>query len=344
MKTPSMKANHTYPWLALLCLVLAFASGCSSRQPLSHYARAGETVVLSLGGTDSNAKVSVLKSQNVTVTITDAASVTHTAKLRNLFRVYSDPTSGYDFRSPTGNLYWDNYVTPHQGLWMAVVDLVDPSGSPLPLAAGSATISVSSPDLNQWVDYPGWGWPWTNGDLSSIPVEILAGTGTTNPMNYLTPLSAAPLDSLTASPQVEVTPAGTPSQAVGGGSFVFSYVNADFVSMYGSQTLPRVVATSPDPNIQLGWSRADQGDGTSLLRVVISNPHGFNTDNSKTGLPGGKSLFRSLRFSIVWDGKLNATDITDANWTDSIQLVSGEYIDLNGNVMPELSPVLAKVN
>lgn len=328
--------------LMLFSLVLAFTTGCSSRQPVSSYARTGDTVMLSLGGTDSNALVSVLKKQNIVVTITDAASVTHTAKLRSVFRVYSDPTSGYDFRAPTSDLNYDSFVTPHQGLWLAVVDLVDPaSGAALPLAVGAASISVSSADLNPWVDYTGWGWAWTNGNLASIPIEILAGTGSRNPMNELTPLSTAPLDSLTAGPQVEVTVSGTPSQPVGGGSFVFRVVNADFGT---ASKRPRAVATSPDRNVQLAWRRIDQGDGTSLLKVIITNPHGFNTDNSKTGLPDGRSLLRSLRFSIVWDGKYNATPISDVNWQNSLQLVSAEYIDINGNAMPELSASLAKAN
>jgi len=337
-------ATRQFLGLVFLLSALFIFSGCSSRQPISNYARSGDTVVLSLGGTDGNALVSVLKKQNISVTITDAASNTYTAKVRNVFRVYSDPTSGYDFRSPTANMNYDNYVTPHQGLWLAVIDLVDPgSGAALPLAVGAASISLSSPDLNPWVDYPGWGWTWTNGDLRNIPIEILAGSGSTNPMNYLTPLTTAPLDSLTAGPQVEVTVLGTPSQAVGGGSFVFRVVNAGFGSGSGDQ-LPRAVTTTPDRNVQLAWSQVNQGDGTSLLKIMITNPHGFNVDNSKTGLPTGNSLLRSLRFSIVWDSKVAGMTITDMNWTSSIQLVSGEYIDVNGNVLPELSPLLTKVN
>lgn len=332
---------QTGVWLSLVAIL--FAAGCSSRQPISNYARTGDTVVLSLGGTDSNAVASVLKKQNITVTITDAAANTYAVKLRNVFRVYSDPTSGYDFRSPTSSLYYDSYVTPHQGLWLAVVDLVDPvSGANLPLVAGAASFAVSSPDLNQWVDYPGWGWTWTNGNLSSIPVEILAGTGSKNPMNDLTPLSTAPLDSLTAEPQVEVTVSGTPSAKIGGGNFVFRLSNAGFGGT--ADKLPRAVATSPDRNVQLAWNRVDQGDGTSLMTVIVTNPHGFHVDNDKTGLPAGESLLRSLRFSIVWDGKASGVTVNDANWTGAIQLVSGEYIDLNGDVLPELSPALAKVN
>lgn len=330
-------------WLLVLLAALIFAGGCSSRQPISNYARSGETIVLSLGGTDSNALVSILKKQNITVTIRDAANNTYTAKLRNVFRVYSDPTSGYDFRSPTNNMYYDSYVTPHQGLWLAVVDLVDPvSGAALPLIAGAASIAVSSPDINPWVDYPGWGWTWTNGDLRNIPITILAGTGASNPMNYLQPLTTSPLDSLTAQPQVEVTVSGTPSQRVGGASFVFRLTNASFGNQADHR--PRVVASSPDRNVQLVWNRVDQGDGTTLLRVVVTNPHGFNVDNNKAGVTAGRSLLRSLRFSIVWDERVAPSSVTDANWTGAVQLVSGEYIDINGNVLPELTVALAKVN
>lgn len=339
------KTNKTYRWVTLLLLVLAFASGCASRQSISNYARSGDTVVLSLGGTDSNALVSVLKKQNITATITDSANVVRSATLRNVFRLYSDPTSGYNFRSASTSLHYDSYVTPHQGLWMAAVDLVDPvTGNPLALAVGAATISVSSPDIKPWVDYSGFGWSWTNGNLSSIPIEILADTGSSNPMNYLTPVNTAPLDSLTPEPQVEVAVSGTPSQTVGGGSFVFKIVSADFVPSYGSQTLPRVATTSPDPNVQLAWSRVDRGNGTVLLKVMITNPHGFNTDNSKTDLISGNSLLRSLRFSIFWDSVYGTSTITDANWQNSLQLVSSEYIDLNGNVLSELTPTLSKVN
>ena len=341
----SIKKEWAYRWLMLLLLVLAFGSGCASRQSIANYARSGDTVVLSLGGTDSNALVSVLKKRNITVTITDSANVTYTATLRNVFRLYSDPTSGYNFRSASTGLFYDNYVTPNQGLWMAVIDLVDPvTGNPLTLAVGMATVSITSPDLKPWVDYSGSGWSWTNGNLSNIPLEILAGAGSSNPMNYLTPLSIAPLDSLTPEPQVEVTVTGTPSRPVGGGSFVFRLVKVDFAGSYGTQALPRVVTTSSDPNVQLAWNRIDQGNGDVLLKVIITNPHGFNVDNSKTNLISGNSLLRSLRFNIVWDGLYNTSPITDANWQNSLQLVSGEYIDLDGNVLPELTPSLSKVN
>jgi hypothetical protein len=222
---------------------------------------------------------------------------------------------------------------------MAVLDLVDPADdSPLPLAVGYAHLTVSSPDVQNWVDYPGYGWPWTNGNLDSVPIEILAGTGAPNPMNYLGPVTTAPLDSLEPNPQVEVTASGAAATEIGGGSFVFRIANADFGGPPGK---PRPVLTVPDSNIQLLSHRIDQGDGTSLITVVIINPHGFNTDDSKTGLVAGKSLRRSLRFSLVWSAQ--NTTVNDANWQDSLQLVNGDYFDVEGNSIPALAPTLVKV-
>ncbi|MBI3561152.1 MAG: hypothetical protein HY080_05480 [Gammaproteobacteria bacterium] len=337
-----MKTQHTISSITIGILLLSLG-GCASMQPLSNLARSGDTVTISLGGTDSNALTPILKKEEVSVTITDAAGRAYPVKLRNLFRVYSDPTSHYDYVATGSDNQIETYVSPHQGQWMAVLDLVDPvSAQPLPLAAGQANFAVSSPKLQTWVDYPGYGWKWTNGDLSAIPIEIITGNGAPNPLNYLTPVSYSPLNGLEPEPQVEITATGIPSNLIGGGMFVFKYVIADFVS--GN---PRVTTTTPDPNVQLASHNLPQGDGTALLKVMISNPHGFNLNNSKLDANGvntlraGQSLLRSLRFSIAWDSSNNA--VSDTNWQNSISLVSGRYVDLNGNTMSELAPVVTKI-
>ena len=336
-----MNAHNLFITLTIGLLLLNLG-GCASMQSLSSLARSGDTVTISLGGTDSNALVPILKKEDVTIAITDAAGHTYPVRLRNLFRVYSDPTSRYDYSASTLNNQIESYVYPHQGQWMAIVDLVDPvSAQALPLAAGKANFSVTSAQLQAWVDYPGYGWKWTNGDLSAIPIEIIAGTGAPNPLNYLTPVSYSPLNSLEAEPQVEVTAGGVPGNVIGGGTFVFKYTVADFAN-----GAPRVATSTPDPNVQLASHSIPQGDGTALLNVMITNPHGFNLNNNKTDATGenslqtGRSLLRSLRFSIVWDSA-NAV-ISDANWQNSVSLVSGRYVDLNGNTMAELTPVLTK--
>ncbi len=315
--------------------VLQLITGCASLQPLSNYARTGDTVIISLGGTDNYALASVVKQENVALTITDSGSNVYGVKVRNLFRVYSDPTAAYNFRTRTpGLIYSESAVGPHQGIWLAVIDLVDSNDLPVPLATGQASLSVSSPDLASTAYYSGWA--WTNGNLNSIPIEILPGTGAPNPLNYMTPISFSPLGSLQPNPQVEVTAGGFPGTVIGGGDFSFSYVNADFGIL---RDQPYVVSTVQDPNVQIAFSRADQGDGTTLLKVHVTNPHGFSTDNTKSGLVSGLSMFNSLRFQLVWE----QAAVDDSNWQNSIQLLESEYFDLFGNTMPELTPVLTKV-
>ncbi len=156
-------------------------------------------------------------------------------------------------------------------------------------------------------------------------------------MNYLGPVSSAPLDSLEPNPQVEIIASGDSVTLIGGGTFVFQFQNADFGNM---STYPRAVATVPDPNVQLMSRVVDQGDGTSLLTVAILNPHGFKTGNDKAELVTGKSLRRSLRFSLIWSSR-NAV-VTEANWQNALQLVSSVYFDLEGNDILELSAAMTK--
>ncbi len=333
---------HIRQKLSRIFILALLISGCSSMQPLPNYARTGDTIMVSLGGTDSNAKVPVLWKENMTATVMDAASSTYPVKVRNLFRVFSDPTSKYSFSSSQGSLDWESWVPANMGVWLAVIDLFDPAtGQYPPLAVGSGKLSISSPELESWIDYPGFGWSWTNGNLGAIPIEILPGPGKPNPLNYMGPVSHYPLDSLEPTPQVEVR-ANVPAEfgvVIGGATFVFRYVTADFGTT--AERRPRVTTTAGDPNVQLASRHVDQGDSTTLLTVLIGNPHGFNPDNAGTGLAQGRSLLRSLRFDIMW----RATDktINDVNWQNSIQLVSAQFVDLDGNPLPSVMPMLAKV-
>ena len=334
--------NGLYRLPVVFVLLGALLAGCAGRQPLSNYARTGDTVLVVLGGTEANALVPVIRKENVSITITDSAGSEYPVSLRRLFRVYSDPTSGYDFRSPNpdypaaiGNI--DSYVDPHQGMWLAIVDLVDPqTQTPPPLAEGSAHLSVSSAEIDNWVDFSNYNWSWTNGNLDNIPLEILPGTGSKHPLNYLSPISRAPAGSLEPLSQLEIRVSGTPSSEIGGGQFTLRYVNASFPA----HAPPRVTTTTPDPNVQLAVTSDPQTDGTTLLHVMLSNPHGFEVNNERTGLLGGKSLLRSMRFNVMWEA--NET-VTDANWQDSLQLLSGAFFDIEGYPIPDITPDVQKV-
>ncbi len=287
-------------------------------QPVSHYARTGDSVVVAIYPSEPNLFV---KKEDATVTIVDANQNSYAVRLKRLFRVYSDPTSSYSFRSAKG-FGWpapqpmEASTDPYQGQWVAVVDLVDPvADTAPPLSPGPAALQFSSP---------------TTGDLS-IGIEILSGQGQ--------PRSSDLVETLEPMPHVQVTVAGTSPVPIGAGDLTFSYVTADFGN---GNTVPRVVATSPDRNVQLISKQKDLGNGTTQINVLIINPHGFKTTNTVgADVAAGMSLLRDLRFSIVWDKSL--TNIDDANWQNSLRLVSGQYYDLDGNLVAGLTPVLTKV-
>lgn len=312
----------------LMGLVLLMA-GCSSIQPLPNFARTGDTVSIAVRQTEQDGKF--IKKEQATVTITDASQASYPVRLRYLFRVYSDPTSAYSVRSarkagwPLGSEPLEIYSSPYLGQWIAVVDLADPiTGIAPSLATGAANLVFSSP---------------TTG-ASSSRLEILPGTGSPNPLHGNWGLSMyAPMETLEPMPQVQVSLSGVPASALGGGVFVFHYATADYGAAY---TSPWVVTTSPDPNIQLISRKQDTGDGNGTIHVTVLNPHGFKSDNDAyTGLADQMSILRDLRFAIAWDKTL--TNITDANWRSSLQLLSSEIFDLDGNPVAGLTTNVQKV-
>ncbi|MHB8388944.1 MAG: hypothetical protein ACYDBH_05115 [Acidobacteriaceae bacterium] len=265
--------------------------------------------------------------------VVDSAGVNHPVTLRNLFRVYSDPTSSYAIRS-VKDQGWSSpqpdeiYSAPYMGQWMAVVDLVDPTtGQPPALATGAAQLVLT--DSN----------PSDSNSPYTSDLTILPGTGAINPMRVNGLSGYVPLNTLEPMPQVAVTLSGTPSTPLGGGTFTFSYDTAAFG---GANTAPTVVMTSSDRNIELSSTQVAQSNGTTLMTVSILNPHGFEVgNNSGTNLMAQMSLQRDLQFLIVWDKSL--TNITDANWQTYLQLVSGHYFDLNGATVSGLTPALTKI-
>ncbi len=318
----------------LLLAAIGLGTGCTGMQALSSYARTGDTVTIALGGSTTVALAPVIKKEDVTASITDSAGMTYPVKVRYVFKTYSDPASRYAYRNfhDISNIGTENKA--YQGEWMAVIDLVDPqTGTPPPLAEGMASLAIASPALKT---YYFSGITWSNGNLSAIPVEILAGTGHANPLNYMDSIGMDPMPLLEPLPEVEVSPKGTPSLEVGGGEFVLSYVNADF------QVQPKVIPTTPDTNVQILSNVIDQGNGTSLLKVLVMNQHGFRVnDDRDDSLNRGKSQFQSLAFGVIWDPRYSK--VVDASWQNSLQFVSGEYFDVKGKPMSELTAQVAKI-
>lgn len=309
-------------WLILAGVM----SGCAALQPLSNYARTGDTVGVALSQTEPGV---MIRREQATATLTDAASVNHAVRVRHVFRVYSDPTSAYSRRSVMKS-GWDSAPVetnsnPYQGQWVAIVDLVNPATGTAPaLATGPAKLVVN----------------WPLGASNQNSLEILPGTGQSNPLHgsYLFSNYAA-VGTLEQMPQVQITFNGTASTPLGGASLTFTYNTASFG---GSHTAPWVVTTSPDPNLELFSSRRDLGNGNTELKATILNPYGFKADDDGyTGIAEQMSLRRDLRVTVAWDKSL--TNITDANWQGVMQLTGYQLFDLNGTAISGLSPVLTKL-
>jgi len=335
---------HSLKKLISLVAIMFVLSSCASMQSLSSYARTGDTVMIALGGSeDSNALVDVLKKENILITITDSAGVTYPITLRKLFKLHADYGSDYIHRSNVVNGYWDMFVPALSGQWMGIVDLIDPVSSvPHVLSVGPAKIAVSSPSqLTQKHIYKTFGayYDYTNGDLASIDIEILPGQGKINTLNHVQEVGFHPMDMLEPSPQIMVSPSAAPSIYLGGGEFTFQYVQANFNSALTA------VPAIHDPNIQITSNTKDQGDGTSLLTVTMLNPKGFKVTSSRSmdvGV-GNMSPFKSLKFSLSWTKLGTVAVVDDTNWQESIQMLNGHYIDLEGNVLSDITPVMNKV-
>jgi len=328
--------------LLLLGYAAIHFTGCASWQAMSSYARTGDTVTIALGSTDEgNALVEILKKEDISVSITDANSNTYPIKLRKLFRTYADNTSrfivGTNQIDNALQYDWESYHAPLTGQWMAIIDLVDPDTGSLPLlAAGSATISVTSADqLIPFVPIGPYSFAWSDGNLSSIAIEILPGEGVINDLK-MSAITFDPVTALEPLSQILVKPNGIPSVELAGGSFKFIYNATNFD--FGVKAVP----FSHDPNVQISSSVTDLENGTKQLHVLIMNPKGFKTDNlrgSQLGI-GEKSPFRSIRISLVWKG---GATVTDANWQNFIQMAEGQYIDIAGNSVDEITPIMDKI-
>lgn len=308
--------------------LLLFLSACSAIQPLGNYARTGDTVSIAVYPTDG---LGVIKKEQASVSLTDAAQVVHPVTLRNVFRVYSDPSSRYSLRAAKTTAGWssaapiESYANAYQGQWLAIVDLVNPAtGVADPLATGPATLVFTTPN---------------SPSPATSTLEILPGLGKRNRLdgnyNYG---SYAPVSTLEPTPQVSVDFTAIPTAPLGGGTFVVNYDTATFGA---SNTSPWAVVTSPDPNIQLIANTVPLANGTTDLRVSVLNPHGFQTDDANTGLVNQMSKRSHLAFTIIWDPSL--TTVTDANWPTVLRLTRGYYFDLNGTPVPSLTPTLTKV-
>ncbi|WHI49545.1 hypothetical protein P3339_13810 [Microbulbifer sp. MLAF003] len=148
----------------IVSALLTLLTGCKE-EALTATVRTGDTVIVSLSADDlresgDTSGSAILRAEQLSASLTDAANTEHSVQVRQVFRVYADPTSEVQ--------QLDN-----AGLWLAAIDLVDPLSASAPtLASGSAELTLSAPgyfDTDKVVTLEvvaGLGTPKTFGDLS----------------------------------------------------------------------------------------------------------------------------------------------------------------------------------
>ena len=141
--------NRQTVQLGLAIISVALLSGCITSVTTPSYSRSGDLIQVGLGGVKRNSTGKALVGADLSVTITDANSIVHNLLVVGLFRVYPDHASWYARDAQDRADAFFGNVEPYDGMWWATLKLVDKVDgvTPLPLAVGAATISITSTEL-----------------------------------------------------------------------------------------------------------------------------------------------------------------------------------------------------
>ncbi|MCX2979220.1 hypothetical protein [Candidatus Marimicrobium litorale] len=313
---------------SVLCLTLLWVVGCVQTKPVPGYARAGDRIVLGLGGIERNSGgEAVLKASDLSITLTDASSVEHDLEALFVFKSFPDYAARLNAGVIDGqiDLFGLSGMSAFDGGWFVVVPLNPPGmpETPLPLAVGAATVEITSPKLTNIADA-------MEGDLSAIPVEIIAGTSARDGdydrqfvgyTQYGDNFLIAP-DNL----------AGV-SQA--GGAFLEIEYNDD--SFFAAGAEPMVVPVDHNPYVQLNYNHVANGDGTGTLYVTLLNAAGFSDEANATQ---NTTPLSGLAVKLLYFKSGATSAVTQAKASFSINAGNSYYIGTDGSILTGISPVL----
>ncbi len=314
--------------LCVLGLVVASLAGCVQTKTTPGYARAGDHILIGLGGIVRNAGGTTdLKPGDLTITLTDAGSTAYTLEPRFIFKSYLD--YGAYMNSFTlegsGPGVGLNGMVPYDGSWVVVAPLTLPGqyDMPLPLAVGPASIAVSSTKLTNTADS-------LEGDLTDIPIEIIAGTSAQD-----TDFTRQFVGYENTTENFVIAPDDlTGITEVGGAYLVIDYNDDTF---FENGVEPLVVPVDHNPYVQLQYNVASNGNGTGSIYVTLSNPAGFKT--LATADPNS-SFLSDLTVRLVY---FSTGTPTQAKANFSLNTSASYYMDANGSEISGLTPVLTHV-
>jgi hypothetical protein len=305
-------------------------SGCIGAAPTPDFAQPGGIVNVNLGGIKRNTGSQQILTTDLTVTITDSASQQYTPKVTGVFKAFPDHTSQYavdvqDRGDPNAGA-----LVPHDGAFWMTLALCSPANAVLPLAAGPATISISSPKLTQTTGIFGG---ISEGTYSSIPITIAATSYGVcqsflqsqqqnlayQSVGYLTLQPSGPIGVTVGGAQIEI-------------EFDCSLTSSDPIQM-------RLVPLNHNPNVNLIQSVTPNGScsGTGTLTAMITNVDGFAP--SLAAWSQGQGTEEDLQLALVSSGG-GIAFVADAALPGSFT-VTGHYVDLNGFTIPGLTPDLS---
>jgi hypothetical protein len=316
------------------CLALTTAiciTGCVQQYPIPNAVRSGETLVLGLGGIQRNANGNQsLQTDDLQITLTDHAGNHFTLSPQATFKAFPDYASVVNYSAVKGSYL----LKPFDGGWFVSIPLVWPwddqhQGEALPLAVGAGTVAITSSKLTNTALQD------LEGNLTSIPIEILPGSADSNKAIAYTQQFGA----YTGSKVLSIAPANLNGiSSVGGLQLAITYPRS--AAYLDANHSPMAIPNSHNPYIQIAQNIVANGDGTNTINVLLTAQKGFSAAANQTPLT---PLLSDLTVQIM--SFFNDESYTDAQLLAdfNIDLAKSYYVDLNGNVMA-LQPVMTIQN
>jgi hypothetical protein len=292
----------------LLIALLALLAGCVQIAPIPAAAHAGDTVVLGLGGINRNWGGETPR--NVQLSITDAANQTFPLESSFFFQAYPDYRAGTNVMAINGD---GPKLQLFDGAWFLSVGLTDNSG-PLNLAPGPATIHLTADnlvvvrdDLDQLFE--------NEGDLTQIPIEILAGP----PSAINTNAQFGAYDN--RGTHFVVRPAAGSGATLGGAVYTINYQS----DSQFSETKPMVFPVSHNPFVKMDYKIQQNGDGSGTYSIYVYNPAGFV---AATPRQPKQAPLQDLGVHLEYFAAASAAWM-QSNFT--LDTANSYFIDINGN-------------
>lgn len=317
--------------LLITGLALAWLAGCVQTKPTPGYARAGDHIVLGLGGIERNAGGDpTLSKDDLTITLTDFNGTPHQLQARFLFKSYPDPASQANAFSIDGTnaTFGLNGSVPFDGGWFVVAPLTVPGDydNPLNLAVGQASIAITSDKLTNTGDT-------IEGDLTNIPIEIIPGTSPED-QDFVRQF----IGYVSFPKAFLIAPDSLDGVTTVGGAYLEIDYNDD--SFFNNGLEPMILPTDLNPFTQINYKVLSNGDGTGTIRAMILNPEGFRA----AGAAGPNSaLLSNLSVKLLYFSAGNVSNAAAAKANFSLNTAESYYIDLNGADLTGVTPTMTHV-